>query len=82
MNHSLIKYFCFFILSLLLFTSCNWKHKIEILPNDEIYTCPSHVHVIDDHLAKCHEDDTTHLVKMKITEEQRQMLKKWKLRQS
>ena len=75
MKHSLNKIFLIFILSILLFTSCNRKHKVEILPNDEIYTCPTHVHVIDDHPAKCPEDDTTHLVRMKITEEQREMLK-------
>ena len=50
------------------------KHKVEILPNDEIYTCLNHVHVIDDHPAKC-PFDKTELIKTKITDEQRKMLK-------
>lgn len=57
---------------LIVFIGC--KHKVEILPNDEIYTCPNHVHTLDDHPAKCPKDGIE-LIKMKITEEQRQMLK-------
>lgn len=60
-----------FLLIALLFVGC--KHKVHILPNDEIYTCKNHVHVLDDHPAKC-PFDGSELIKAKITEEQRQML--------
>ena len=56
------------------FISCREKHKVELLPNDEIYTCPSHVHVIDNHPAKC-PNDGQELLKRRITEEQRKRLK-------
>ena len=55
-----------------IFFAC--KHKVEVLPGDEIYTCPNHVHTLDDHPAKCPKDNVD-LIKMKITEEQKQMLK-------
>ena len=71
---AIISFAIIFILSFAL-AACKQKHKVSLLPNDEIYTCPTHVHVIDDHPAKCPEDDTTDLVKRKITEEQREMLK-------
>lgn len=68
-------FFLFLFTVIFLFAACKQKHKVEILPNDEIYTCPTHVHVIHDHPAKYPEGDATHLVRRKITEEQREMLK-------
>ena len=56
----------------IMFIAC--KHKVHILPDDEIYTCKEHVHVLDDHPAKCPLDGSD-MIKTKITEEQRQMLK-------
>lgn len=55
------------------FSAC--KHKVKILPNNEIYTCKVHVHVSDDHPAKCPLDGSD-IIKTKITEEQLQMLKR------
>ena len=64
----------FILFSLLLsFFACTQKHKVHILPNDEIYTCKEHIHVIDDHPAKCPFDGSD-LIKKKIIEEQRKML--------
>ena len=61
------------LLVIVLFTRCNRSHKVHILPYDEIFTCKNHVHVIDDHPAKCPLDGTD-LIKKKITEEQRKMI--------
>lgn len=58
---------------ILLLSACKPKHPIHLLPNDEIYTCPNDVHVIDDHPAKC-PDDGAQLVRKRITEEQRELL--------
>ena len=60
-----------FLIFIISFSAC--KHKVHILPNDEIYTCKEHVHVIDDHPAKC-PIDGSELIKAKITEEQRHLL--------
>ena len=70
-----MKFISFYIIGLILitgiFNSCT--SKVHILPNNEIYTCKFRVHVLDDHPAKC-PIDTSVLIKLKITEEQRQML--------
>lgn len=59
------------LIVIVLFIGC--KHKVHILPNDEIYMCKEHVHVIDDHPAKCPLDGSE-LIKKKITEKQRRMI--------
>jgi hypothetical protein len=61
------------------FSAC--KHKVKILPNNEIYTCKVHVHVSDDHPAKCPLDDSD-ITKTKITEEPAPDAKRWRLSKS
>ena len=55
-------------------TAIGCKPKLHPLANDEIYTCPHDVHVLSDKPGKC-PNDNMDLVKQRITDEQRQMMR-------
>ena len=72
----------FFIAAILLsfgfvitsFTGCDSKAKIEQLAKDEMYTCTMHNEVMSDKPGECPKCGMD-LVKQKMTEEQKKMMK-------